>query len=52
MKAAGLEIKKHYIDNKASEDFKAAIKKNYYEFEKVAPGNHRCNILCQESNPN
>ena len=44
MKAAGLGIKKHYLDNKVSNDFKAAIKKNDYKFEKVAPSNHRCNI--------
>ena len=44
MKAAGLGIKKHYLDNKASEDFKAAIKEDDCEPEKLAPGNHRCNI--------
>ena len=44
MTASGLGLKKHYLDNKASEDFKTAIEKNDCEFEKVAPGNHRCII--------
>ena len=44
MTNAGLGVKKHYLDNEASEEYKAAIKKNKCEVERVAPGNHRCNI--------
>ena len=44
MTATDLEVKKHYLDNEASEDYKAAIRKNKCEVEIVAPGNHRCNI--------
>ena len=44
MTAAGLGIKKHYLDNEASEDYKAATRKCGCEVERVVPGNHRCNI--------
>ena len=44
MTDAGLGAKKHYLDNEALEEYKAAIKKNKCEVERVAPGNHICNI--------
>ena len=44
MTAAGLGVKKYYLDNEASEDYKAAIRKNESEVERVAPGNHTCHI--------
>ena len=42
--AAGLGLKKHYLDIEASEEYKAAIRKNECKVERVAHGNHRCNI--------
>ena len=44
MTAAGLGVKKHYLDNEASEEYKTAIRENECEVERVAPDNHRCNI--------
>ena len=44
MTAAGLGVKKNYLDDEASEDYKTAIRKNGCEVEQVAPGNHICNI--------
>ena len=44
VKAAGLGVKKHYLDSKTSDDYKAAIEKNDCEVEQVTPGNYRCNI--------
>ncbi|KAL7525440.1 hypothetical protein ACHAWF_004304, partial [Thalassiosira exigua] len=43
-KGAGLSMKKHILDNEASEDFKAAIKGHGMTYELVPPGNHRRNI--------
>ena len=40
MTAAGLGVKKHYLDNEASEEYKAAIRKNECEVKRVAPVNH------------
>ena len=44
MKVAGLGVEKHYLDNEASEDYRAAIRKNDCEVKRVASGNHQCNI--------
>ena len=44
MTDAGLGVNKHYLDNEALEEYKAAIKKDRCGMERVAPGNHRCNI--------
>ncbi len=43
MQAAGLRLKKHILENKASKAFKAKIKKNETEYELVLPGNHQQN---------
>jgi hypothetical protein len=40
MRAAGLGLKKHILDNEASKAFKAKIKENKMEYELVPPGNH------------
>jgi hypothetical protein len=40
MRAAGLGLKKHILDNKASKAFKAKIKENKMEYKLVPPGNH------------
>jgi hypothetical protein len=39
MRAAGLGLKKHILDNKASKAFKAKIKENEMEYKLVPPGN-------------
>ena len=43
MRMAGLGIKKHTLDNKASEVLKQYIRKQEIQFELVPLGNHRCN---------
>jgi hypothetical protein len=43
MKAAGLGIRKHMLDNEASDAFKQYICQQQIQFELVPPGNHRCN---------
>jgi hypothetical protein len=43
MRAAGLGLKKHILDNKASKAFKELINKNIMEYELVPPGNHSRN---------
>ncbi len=43
MKATGLGIRKHMLDNEASDAFKQYIHKQQIQFELVPPGNHRCN---------
>jgi hypothetical protein len=43
MRAAGLRLKKHILDNEASKAFKAKIKENEMEYELVPPGKHRRN---------
>jgi hypothetical protein len=40
MRASGLGLKKHILDNKASKEFKAKIKENKMEYKLVLPGNH------------
>jgi len=41
MRMAGLGIKKHTLDNKASDALKQYIRKQEIQFELVPPGNHR-----------
>jgi hypothetical protein len=43
MWAAGLGLKKHILNNKASKAFKAKIKENKMVYKLVPPGNHRRN---------
>ncbi len=43
MRAAGLGLKKHILDNEASKAFKAKIKENKMEYKLVPPGNHQQN---------
>ena len=43
MRIAGLGIKKHTLDNEASDAFKKFIRLQETEFELVPPGNHRRN---------
>ncbi len=43
MRAAGLGLKKHILNNEASKVFKAKIKENKMEYELVPLGNHRWN---------
>jgi hypothetical protein len=43
MKAAGLGIRKHMLDNEASDAFKQYIRQQQIQFELVPPGNHRRN---------
>ena len=43
MRMAGLGIKKHTLDNKASDALKQYIRKQEIQFELVPPGNHRRN---------
>jgi hypothetical protein len=43
MRAVGLRLKKHILDNKASKAFKAKIKENKMEYKLVPPGNHQRN---------
>ena len=43
MRMAGLGIKKHTLDNEASDAFKQYIRQQQIQFELVPPGNHRCN---------
>ncbi len=43
MKAEGLGIRKHTLDNEASDAFKQYIPQQQIQFELVPPGNHRCN---------
>ncbi len=43
MRAAGLGLKKHILDNEASKAFKDKIRDNGMEYELVPPGNHRRN---------
>jgi hypothetical protein len=47
MRAAGLRLKKHILDNEASKAFKAKIKENEMEYELVPPGNHPWNQAAQ-----
>jgi hypothetical protein len=43
MKAAGLGLRKHTLDNEASDAFKQYIRQQQIQFELVPPGNHRRN---------
>jgi hypothetical protein len=43
MKAAGLGIRKHTMDNETSDAFKQYIRQQQIQFELVPLGNHRCN---------
>lgn len=43
MRRAGLGLRKHKLDNEASEAFKDCINENGMKYELVPPGNHRCN---------
>jgi hypothetical protein len=43
MRLAGLGLKKHTLDNEASEAFKQFIQKQQMHYELVPPGNHQCN---------
>ncbi len=43
MRAAGLGLKKHILDSKASKIFKAKIKENEMEYKLVPPRNHQWN---------
>ena len=43
MRMAGLGIKKHTLDNEASDAFKQYIRQQEIHFELVPPGNHRRN---------
>ncbi len=43
MKAAGLGIRKHTLDNEASDAIKQYIRQQQIQFELVPPGNHRRN---------
>jgi hypothetical protein len=43
MKAAGLGIRKHMLDNEALDAFKQYIRQQQIQFELVPPGNHRRN---------
>ena len=43
MRAAGLGLKKHILDNEASDAFKEKICQNGMQYELVPPGNHRRN---------
>ncbi len=43
MKAAGLGLRKHTLDNEASNAFKQCIRQQQIQFELVPPGNHRRN---------
>ena len=43
MRRAGLGIKKHTLDNEASDAFKQYIRQQEIQFELVPPGNHRRN---------
>ncbi len=43
MNTAGMGLKNHKLDNKASMAFKQCIKTNNMEYKLVPPHNHRCN---------
>jgi hypothetical protein len=43
MKAAGLGLRKHTLDNEASDAFKQYTRQQQIQFELVTPGNHRHN---------
>ncbi len=43
MRLAGLGLKKHTLDNKASEAFKQCIQKQQMQFKLVPPGKQQCN---------
>ncbi len=43
MKAAGLGLRKHTLDNQASDAFKQYIRQQQIQFKLVPPGNHRRN---------
>ncbi len=43
MKSAGLGLRKHMLDNEASDAFKQYIHQQQIQFELVPPGNHRRN---------
>jgi hypothetical protein len=43
MRAAGLGLKKHILNNEASKAFKEKIKENKMEYKLVPPGNHQQN---------
>jgi len=44
LKAAGLIMKKHILDDENSKVFKEVIKSNNIEYDLVLPGGHRQNI--------
>ena len=44
MKEAKLGLKKQYLNNEASAEYKESDKNNGMEYKLVAPGIHRCNI--------
>ncbi len=43
MRLAGLGLKKHRLDNKASEAFNQCIQEQQMQYKLVPPGNHQCN---------
>jgi hypothetical protein len=43
MRLAGLGLKKHTLDNKASEVFKQCIQEQQMQYKLVSPGNHQRN---------
>ena len=47
MKAAGLGINTHRLDNKASKEYKQCIRQNGMMHELVPPDNHRSNLAEQ-----
>jgi hypothetical protein len=44
LKSAGIKSKRHFLDNKCSDKFKATIKKNEMTYQLVLPHNHQQNI--------
>ena len=44
LNAAGIKPKKHILDNKASEEYKQAIKEHGMEYELLPKGQHRRNV--------
>ncbi len=43
MRLAGLGLKKHIMDNKASEAFKQCIQEQQMQYKLLPPGNYQCN---------
>ncbi len=43
MRLAGLRLKKHTLDSKASEAFKQCIQEQLMQYKLPPPGNHQCN---------